>query len=75
MVAAYRIFNGMSVEDAIAEMKRYGGRWFTYDARYIRTLTPQRIEGLERRTADWIPKVQATSRIACTKGRCDVDNE
>ncbi len=42
MVAAYRVFNGTSVENAISEMKRYGGEWFEDDAAYIRSLTPQR---------------------------------
>ena len=39
---AYRVFNGTSVEDAIAEMKHYDGEWFRWDAEYIKGLTPQR---------------------------------
>jgi protein tyrosine phosphatase (PTP) superfamily phosphohydrolase (DUF442 family) len=70
MVAAYRVFNGMSNEDAIAEMKRYGGEWFKYDADYIRSLTPQRREELERRVREWIPKLRPDARIVCMDGSC-----
>ena len=72
MVAAYRVFNGASVEDAIAEMKRYGGEWFRWDAEYIKCLTPQRRTDLERRIEDWIPELRADARILCTNGTCAV---
>jgi protein tyrosine/serine phosphatase len=71
MVAAYRVFNGASIEEAIAEMKRYGGEWFKYDADYIRTLTPQRLELLEKRIVELSPKLQPTSQVVCANGACN----
>jgi protein tyrosine phosphatase (PTP) superfamily phosphohydrolase (DUF442 family) len=53
MVAAYRVFNGASIEDAVAEMKRYDGKWFKQDAAYIRSLTSQRRAELEKQIQDW----------------------
>ena len=70
MVAAYRVFNGVSIEDAIAEMERYGGEWFAYDARYIRGLTPARRATLEKRIEAWIPRLQRDAQIVCTDTGC-----
>jgi Tyrosine phosphatase family len=70
MVAAYRVFNGTPVEDAIAEMGRYGGEWFTHDARYIRSLTPTRRAALEKRIEAWIPRLQRDAQIVCTDTGC-----
>lgn len=70
MVAAYRVFDGADIDDAIAEMERYGGAWFKYDAEYIRSLTPQRRVELERRIADWIPKLRRDARILCSNSTC-----
>ena len=70
MVAAYRVFNGMSNEDAIDEMKRYDGVWFKYAADYIRSLTPQHREELEKRIEEWIPKLRTDARIVCMDGSC-----
>lgn len=70
MVAAYRVFNGTSIEDAIAEMGRYGGEWFRYDAQYIRSLTPQRRAELEKRIEAWVPQLQRDARIVCTDTGC-----
>jgi hypothetical protein len=70
MVAAYRVFNGASIEDAVAEMGRYGGEWFTYDARYIRSLTPARRAALEQRIEAWIARLQRDAQIVCTDTEC-----
>ena len=70
MVAAYRVFNGTPVKDAIAEMGRYGGEWFKYDAQYIRRLTPERRAVLEKQIEAWIPKLQRDAQIVCTDGGC-----
>lgn len=72
MVAAYRVLNGMTAEDAIAEMKGYGGEWFKHDADYIRSLTPQRRDELEQKIAQWIPKLRRDARIVCTGASCAV---
>jgi rhodanese/phosphatase family protein len=70
MVAAYRVFNGASIDDAIAEMRRYGGIWFKYDADYIRSLTPQRRTELEVKINRWISKLHPDAEIRCTNTRC-----
>ena len=70
MVAAYRVFNGASIEDAIAEMERYGGEWFAYDAQYIRSLTPVRRAVLERQIEAWIARLQRDAQIVCTGAGC-----
>lgn len=74
MVAAYRVFNGTSIDDAIAEMKRYGGMWFEQDATYIRSLTPQRRSALEGQIAAWVPRLQREATIRCTSGKCGVSS-
>ncbi len=73
MVAAYRVFNGMSIEDAIAEMGRYQGEWFSQDAKYIRTLTPERIAAIERKVLDWIPKLKREAIFVCEGRGCKTD--
>lgn len=70
MVAAYKVFDGADIEETILEMERYGGFWSKLDADYIRTLTPQRRAMIEKRIADWIPRVKRSARILCTAGRC-----
>jgi hypothetical protein len=70
MVAAYRVFNGASMEDAVADMGRYGGEWFRYDAQYIRSLTPARRAALEKRIEAWIPRLQRDARFVCTDTGC-----
>lgn len=71
MVAAYRIFNGMPIEDAIAEMGRYQGEWFSQDAKYLRTLTPERIAAIERKVAQWIPKLKREAMFVCEGRACE----
>lgn len=70
MVAAYRVFNGADIEESIAEMGKYGGLWFKYDAEYIRTLTPQRRAELEQGIKDWIPRLQRDAQISCSNTKC-----
>jgi len=70
MVAAYRVFNGMAIEDAIAEMERYNGLWFKWGARYIRTLTPERRAELEPEIAAWSKRLQSNAQIECAMRSC-----
>ncbi len=72
MVAAYRVFNGTSIDDAIDEMKRYGGFWFDHDAAYIRRLTPQRRSDLEAQISAWIPRLRREATVICANGKCGV---
>ena len=73
MVAAYRVFNGIPIEEAIAEMKRYNGLFFNDDAKYIRTLTAARRAEFEPKIAQWIPKLKMEAKIFCRDGVCSVD--
>ena len=70
MVAAFRVFSGADIEKAIREMGTYGGIWFEYDAAYIRSLTPERRANLEKRITAWIPRLQRSALILCSKGKC-----
>jgi protein tyrosine phosphatase len=71
MVAAYRVFDGTSIEDANAEMQSYGGIWFASDADYIRSLTPQRISELEEAIARWTLKLKRDAEIVCADTKCN----
>lgn len=70
MVAAYRVFNGGDIEEAVAEMGRYGGIWFKHDAEYIRGLTPQRRAELERRIEERTSRLRPDARILCADAAC-----
>ncbi len=70
MVAAYKVLNGVPIEDAIADMKGYKGEWFKQDAKYIRSLNPQRIAKLESKIAAWIPKLKKNAEINCVDTKC-----
>ena len=72
MVAAYRVFNGMPIEDAITEMGRYKGIWFDSDAVYIRTLTPERRALLEPKITAALTSVSRYALIKCAQGSCVV---
>ena len=71
MVAAYRIFNGMPVEDAIAEMQRYDGEWFSQGAKYLRGLTPERRAAIERKAAQWGPLLAREATFVCEGSACE----
>ena len=73
MVASYRVFNGMPIEDAIIEMGRYKGIWFDGDAAYIRTLTPEKRALLEPKVAAALKSVSRYALIKCTQGHCVVE--
>lgn len=74
MIAAYRVFGGMSAEDAIAEMERYKGVWFDADAKYIRSLTPERRANIEKQIETWIPRLRREAQFVCADGRCSVSS-
>lgn len=70
MVAAYKVFDGADIEDTVLEMEKYGGFWSKSDADYIRGLTPQRRAAIEKRVADWMPRLRRSARIVCAGGKC-----
>ncbi|TJY58246.1 hypothetical protein E4T66_16245 [Sinimarinibacterium sp. CAU 1509] len=73
MVAAYRILiEGLPVEDAIAELKRFHGAWSNVGAHYLRGLNLQRRTAILREVAEWKVKLEPTAYITCVNGGCTV---
>ena len=75
MVAAYRVIvegegDDNAIEKAVKEMEAYQGHWFKVDARYIRSLTPERRENIRRKAKEWIPKLEQEARFVCEEGQC-----
>ncbi len=74
LVAAYRVLvDGVSRDEARAEMARYHSPWLHFDARYIRGLTLERREEILRKAADWESRLRPTARIECVHGRCQYE--
>jgi protein tyrosine phosphatase (PTP) superfamily phosphohydrolase (DUF442 family) len=75
MIAAYRIIiEGVSVEEAIEEMRRYHGKWFKADTKYIRALSKRR-EEIRQKVMEWIPKLKRDAKIVCGNGTCVVSEQ
>lgn len=73
MVAAYRVLvEGVSVEEAIKEMRRDQGLWFQTDAYYIRRLSPKRRAEILGKVMEWMPRLQRDAQVVCANGRCVV---
>lgn len=70
MVASYRVLQGMPVDDAIEEMRKYRGVWFDYDADYLRKLTGEHRQRLEEMIAAKMTQVQRNARIDCDTAGC-----
>ena len=73
MIAVYRmLIEGVSEEDAIAELRRNRGNWIDVDEKYVRGLSPHHLEEIRRKMAEWIPKLKMDARIVCSEGGCDI---
>lgn len=73
MVAAYRVIvEGVSAEQAIEEMRRYHGIWFSTSARYIRALSPRRIDAIRRKAKARQSHAKEDAQVVCAKGTCTV---
>jgi len=71
MVAAYRvIIEGVKEEQAIEEMGRYNGQWFEADAKYIRSLSPERQKEIRDKISEWMPKLKKEAQVICKNGKC-----
>ena len=71
VVAAYRVLiQGVSREQAIAEMARWHSPWIRLDAAYIRGLSENRRAQIMRKVADWESRPQPSARIECQHGKC-----
>ncbi len=74
LVAAYRVLvDGVSRDEAIAEMARYHSPWLHFDARYIHGLTQERREQILQKAAGWESRLRPTARIECVHGRCEYE--
>ncbi len=74
MVAAHRVvIEGVSAEDAVRDLTRYGGAWSGPDTRYILALSRHR-EEMRRRIAEWARKLKPDALVTCTGGRCSVSD-
>lgn len=77
MVAAYRVIvegegDNNAIEEAVKEMEGYQGHWFNADARYIRSLTPDRQLKIRQKIKEWIPKLKQEARFICEGGQCRI---
>jgi protein tyrosine/serine phosphatase len=72
MVAAYKVFNGTPIEEAVADMKRFKGEWFKQDAKYIRSLTPERLMALEKKITAAQKNIEKEAEISCTDAACSI---
>ncbi|HEY6483556.1 MAG TPA: tyrosine-protein phosphatase [Steroidobacteraceae bacterium] len=71
LAATYRVvIEGVSREKAIAEMGRFHSPWQRIDARYIRSLSPQRQAAILRKVDEWESRLRPSARIDCAQGRC-----
>jgi len=71
MIAVFRmLMEGVSEEDAIAEMRRNRGNWLAVDEEYVRGLSPHHLEEIRRKMAEWIPKLKMDARVVCSNGAC-----
>jgi protein tyrosine phosphatase (PTP) superfamily phosphohydrolase (DUF442 family) len=70
-VAAYRVLiEGVAIETAVAEMEKYQGIWFSYDAAYIRSFDATRKLSILGAAKLLESKVVAQSVIKCRNGVC-----
>jgi len=76
LIAAYRVLvDGISREQAIAEMGRYQSPWQSLDARYIRGLSEERREQILRKATEWEARLRPTAQIECVGGHCRYEPE
>jgi protein-tyrosine phosphatase len=72
MVASYRIIiEGVPIETAVDEMKRYKGIWATQDEQYLHTLTPDKVSTMKQAAADYERTTNPDSVVRCEQGSCD----
>jgi hypothetical protein len=71
LIAAYRVLvEGMSRDEAVAEMGRFHSPWQRLDAHYIRGLSEGRRQQILRQAADWSYRLHPAARIDCLQGHC-----
>ena len=71
MIAVYRmLMEGVSAQDAIEELRLNRGKWLKVDEKYVRGLSPHRLDEIRRKMVAWIQKLKMDARIVCSKGAC-----
>lgn len=71
MVAAYRVFEeGVPVEQAIDEMRRYQGVWFSPNASYLRELVSERRERLLALVEQKALAIHSDAQLICDNSGC-----
>ena len=71
IAAAYRVLvDGMSREDAIAEMDGFHSPWDPLNARYVRSLEGARKARILRDVTKWRSRLQPSGRFECRAGGC-----
>jgi hypothetical protein len=72
MVASYRIIiEGVPINSAIDEMRRYAGIWAKHDEGYLLTLTPEKVNRLKEMASSYEQTTKPNRVVRCTKGVCD----
>ncbi len=71
LAAAYQVLiEGVSPEQAIAEMARFHSPWIRIDARYIRGLSEARRAEVMGKLRTWQSQLPTGARFECRRGRC-----
>jgi hypothetical protein len=72
MIAAYRVLlEDVSIETAIAEMQKYQGWWFKQDAEYLRSLTGEHRERIEKMAEARIGQIRPDAHLVCSASGCN----
>src|SRR5215472_18233745 len=71
LVASYRIIvQGVSREDAVAEMARFQSPWLPLERRYLLGLSEARQREILRDVEDWKTRLKPFGRFDCQRGLC-----
>jgi len=71
LVAAYRIIvQGVSREEAVAEMARFHSPWQPLETRYLLGLSEARQREILRDAETWKTRLKPFGRFECQRGRC-----
>jgi protein tyrosine/serine phosphatase len=71
LIAAYRVLvEGLSREQAMAELARFRSPWIHLEYHYVRGLSEARQADIRRQVAEWESQLRPDARIECRSGRC-----
>jgi protein tyrosine/serine phosphatase len=73
IAAAYEmLIEGVSPEQAIAEMERYHSPWDPLNAHYLRGLTGDRKTRILSNVSMWEHRLRASGQFECRQGKCQL---